>query len=102
MVRSAPPPTSSLAGEGGRPLPPLLRAARMAEQWLTGGIVACPTALQALFAALALFIRPATARIAPRRAPPEQAGRAPLANAIGWGGEDAPRDRVRALGDAAG
>jgi hypothetical protein len=44
-------------GEGGRlQLPPLLTAARIAEQWMTGGIVDQPNPLHALLAAAGVLV----------------------------------------------
>ena len=45
------------AGEGGRlRLPPVLTAAHIAEQWMTGGIVEQPNPLQALLAAAGVLV----------------------------------------------
>src|SRR5205814_6641733 len=45
------------AGEGGRlQLPPMLTAARVAEQWMTGGIVDQPNPLQAFLTAAGVLV----------------------------------------------
>src|SRR5438067_13779672 len=50
-------------GQGARlQLPSLLMAARMTEQWMTGGIVEFPNALQALLAAAGVLVGSGTLR----------------------------------------